>query len=283
MILNDLFPTPSAFRECVPGLPAQFSMSDLNSSAISAKKMIVKDLTLTIYEKIIKDGTEDLLESLRVAIANACMYKHAIFDALRTRIEGKEVYKYELEAMRRQYIDNYFNAMDSLIAAVQDAEGYGWTETPYGKLIGSLQIKTTEDFDAYYPIDLSYLFFYRCVPIQRELLLDPVGSYFERIKTREADFAVRLKIALAMLTVSVAIERFDIIELPPSIRNLFDESKASRAGADENSRLRSLAGSLLQKATDTLKNIDLALQEPVSDVMLEMPQFTEMDKIYMMP
>ncbi|MDR3119655.1 MAG: hypothetical protein LBU44_09645 [Mediterranea sp.] len=48
-------------------------------------------------------------------MANLTLAKQLIFDVINRRKSDIDIYKYELEAMRRAYIENYFNAMDTLI------------------------------------------------------------------------------------------------------------------------------------------------------------------------
>ena len=70
--------------------------------------------------------------------------------------------------------------MDSLIALLNQSENMGWEDTRYYKMLDKLQIKTTEEFDLLYCIDLSYLFFFRCIPIQVEVLEENFTGYLER-------------------------------------------------------------------------------------------------------
>ena len=198
------------------------------------------------------------------------------------KADGGDIYKYELEGMRRQYIDNYYNAMDSLIAELENFES--WKLSPYYRLREKLRIKTAEEFDSLYPIDCSYLFFFRTTPLQREVLSDTIGAYFNRIEGREADFEDKLKLALALTVVALAISRFDIIELPATIRSLFDDSKASRNGQNEQDRLLTLAESLMNKSSEILKSVDMALDESgTGDICTETSFARPDDKIYLMP
>jgi hypothetical protein len=224
---------------------------------------------------------------LCMAMANLTMFQHLVFDIIARRESGSgEVYKTELETMRRQYIDNYYNAMDSLLQEFELSECYkeNWHNTPGRKDYATLKIKTATDFDSFYGIDMSYLFFFRTIPIQKEVLDDVISSYFERIKEKN-DSALERKLlrALAQLIVSIAIVRFDIIELPATIRSLFDEQKSSRSGADEHSRLKELSASLHKSALDILQGVDLILSEPESGSIDTETSFNEPeDKIYLL-
>ena len=84
--------------------------------------------------------------------------------------------------------------------------------------------------------------------------------------------------------VAVALTRFDILEFPSTIRNLFDDSKASRSGKDEQERLLILSAQLQDQANSLIKDIDLLLSDPQSsDIETETFFNQPEDKIQLMP
>lgn len=259
-----LFRTLAELQDHVPGVSSDLQLSELSPSSISAKKQICDIITRDLWEKIEAGNEGEIKTFLRIAYGNLSMYKYVIFDVLSKRVsDGVEIYKSEQEEMRRQYIDNYYNAMDSLIQEFENSEEYSsqWKLTPDCVGFEKLKIQTTKDFNFYYGIDMSYLFFFRTIPIQHELLDDVIGDYFTRISDENKEFEGRLKRALAQFIISIALVRFDIIEFPPTIRSLFVEQKASRSGAGEFARIKEQSALLHASALDTLKNIDLALSE----------------------
>lgn len=285
-VLIDLFEHISDFRDYVPYVGSDIELSELNPSAIGARKQIQGLITPSIWKSIVDNKESDAWHHLKLAFGNLTMYKAIIFAAIAKRMSGgADVYKYELERMRREYIDNYFNAMDSLIQELTTSNTYkeAWQGTTDFQYMDTLRIKTTAEFNSLYGIDMSYLFFFRTIAIQREVLDDTIGGYFTRIEGREADFETRLKRALAMLVVSVALYRFDIIEFPATIRSLFDEQKVSRNGMDERNNQLSLAASLQSQAMEAIKAIDLALSEPISGNIDSTTSYNrESDKIFLM-
>lgn len=285
-VLIDLFEHISDFRDYVPYVGSDIELSELNPSAIGARKQIQGLITPSIWKSIVDNKESDAWHYLKLAFGNLTMYKAIIFAAIAKRMSGgADVYKYELERMRREYIDNYFNAMDSLIQELTTSNTYKevWQGTTDFQYMDTLRIKTTAEFNSLYGIDMSYLFFFRTIAIQREVLDDTIGGYFTRIEGREADFETKLKRALAMLVVSVALYRFDIIEFPATIRSLFDEQKVSRNGMDERNNQLSLAASLQSQAMEAIKAIDLALSEPISGNIDSTTSYNrESDKIFLM-
>lgn len=282
--INDLFQNIAEFREMVPGISANLEFSELNSSAISARKQIRNIITSDLWDQIKSETDSDAHLYLSNAFANLIMHKALIFDVIAKRVSGKaDVYKHELETMRRQYIDNYYNAMDSLIQELSENDAYSekWRASSDYKLIDELKIKTTAEFNSFYGIDMSYLFFFRSISIQREILLDGISDTFVKAVERE-DLIKKLKLALSHLVVAMAITRFDIIELPATIRSLFDEQKTSRSGSDEQNRILALASELRGNAMNIVSGVELALSEPdTSDIVSETSMNREEDKIYL--
>lgn len=280
-ILEELFTTISEFRKYIPYAESNITFDQLNSSAISAKKQMVIILTKEVYADLIADEG-DLKEALRLAMANLTMAKQLIFDVVSKRKNNVDIYKHEQESMRRSYIENYYNAMDTVIQLLDTNDTVpSWKETRYKKMLDSLKIKTTEEFDTLYAIDMSYLFFFRIIPIQNEALDDGISAYFERAEKKE-EVVRMLKRCLAKQTIAIALRRFDIIEFPPTIRSLFDDSKASRSGKDEQDRMLELSASLLEEVKQELANIDLLLSTDDSGSVDTNTSFNRPDDIIML-
>lgn len=277
-ILQELFPTIAEFRKYAPYAESNITFDQLNSLAVSAKKMMIIILTKDVYSEIVKvDG--ELKEALCMAMANLTMAKQLIFDIVSKRKNDVDIYKHEQETMRRSFIENYFNAMDTVIQLLDTEDKFpSWKETRYKKLLDGLRIQSTEDFDMLYSIDLSYLFFFRTIPIQKEALDDGLSAYFERAEGKE-DVLRMLHRCLAKQTIAIALRRFDIIEFPPTIRSLFDDSKASRSGKDEQERMLALSASLMDEVKQELANIDLILTSDSSGSVDTNTSFNRPDDI----
>jgi hypothetical protein len=283
--LNDFFNNIDELRVYVPYISGRFEFSELGSSAIGARKQIRDIITKSLWNKIKGESDSDARMYLSNAFGNLTMYKSIIFNVVASRVSGSvDVYKSELETMRREYMDNYYSAMDSLIEELTENDVYSdWKNTTEYKLISGLQIKTTGEFNSFYGIDMSFLFFFRSIPLQREILLDGIADLFQKSSDRN-ELTVKLKLALSHLVVALALSRFDIIELPATIRNLFDEQKASRSGKDEQSRILALSSELRSKAMDTISAVELALSDPdTSNIVSQTSYNRPDDKIYLIP
>lgn len=279
-VLEQLYTDVAQFREYSPYTESNISFSDLSSSALSAVKQVVSMLSKPIYDSLLKNDDEKK-DALRCAVANLTLAKQLVFNVLSLRKADVDVYKSEQEQMKRAYRDNYFNSMDTLLQLLDSDEE--WKKTDTYQRMNQLQLKTVAEFDRVYPIDNSYLYFFRCIPIQQEALDDYAGSYYDRLKKDDATTRRKLDRTLAKLVVAISLRRFDILEFPTTIRNLFEETTAGRSGKDEQQRMITLADELFAQALESLSSIDLILSgEQTTDIVTQTSFNEPTDKIYLM-
>lgn len=304
--LNQLFSSYAQFCNCAPGADTSSDFDSLQGSAVVASKRVVAIIGGSTFSDIVAIQEEDscIKDFLRTAMANLTLATQIVFDAVNRRKNDINLYKYELEGMKRSYMENYFNAMDSLISELTEEISpdetedirlvmEDWRKTNYYKMLGKLKVETADEFDEIYPIDLSFLFFFRCVPLQKEVLDESIGAYFDRLEKGGedqtfAEFAQKalpmLKRALVKKTVAKALRRFDILEFPATIRNLFDDNTASRSGSDEASRALQLATQLDGEVEDLLHNVDMLLDaQEGSDFLSFSAENRPDDNMYLMP
>ena len=273
-VLVDIFKDFGTFSKYAPGVETNMDLNDLLSSGLTARKRVETIITADVFNAIISNSDEALIEPLRSAVANMTMASQLIFDSINRRKNQVDVYKYEIEGMKRAYMDNYYNAMDSIIQQLMSTEVTSentdspaalWRKSRYYKIIDSCKIKTTEAFDFIYPIDLSYFFFFRLLPLQKETLDERLSAYYDRLtdENRERVDPI-LTLALLKKTVAKSLRRFDILEFPPTIRNLFDDSHASRTGKDEHDAALALADRLDLEAEQLISNADTLLSTDAS-------------------
>lgn len=286
MILEELFTDVATLREYVPFMDSNIAFSELRSSAKSAKKQICVIITPEVYSAIIEKRSGNIFEELRTAVANLTLAKQVVFDAINRRKQEIDIYKHEQESMRRAYIENYYNSMDSLVLELEKSDIESWKETRYKKILESLRIKTAPEFDELYPIDGSYLFFFRIIPFQREALEDYMNGYYSRVSEEDENknsIYRKLDRCLAMYTVAKSLRQFDIIEFPSTIRSLFDDSTASRTGSEEQNRILTLSEQLKNEADQLLRDIDTILSNSEGgNVSTEESYLLPSDKFYFM-
>jgi len=289
-ILVDVFKNFSTFSLYAPGVETNMDLNDLRSSGLTARKRIETVISRAVFDELLKEEEDSpLMEALRAAMANMTMANQIIFDSVNRRKSEVNVYKYELEAMKRSYMENYCNAIDTLVQLLSEpTEGELaelWRKTPYYPILERCEIKTMDQMDSIYPIDASYLYFFRTVPLQKETLDEVMSVYFEKL-TDDNRERIRpiLLLALVKKTIAKSLRRFDILEFPSTIRNLFDDSHASRSGKDESSAIFALADRLDREAEELLSNADTLLSsETVSDFCSNTAYNNPDDNIIMLP
>lgn len=289
-ILVDIFKNFSTFSLYAPGVETNMDLNDLRSSGLTARKRIETVISRAVFDELLKEEENSpLMEALRAAMANMTMANQIIFDSVNRRKGEVNVYKYELEAMKRSYMENYCNAIDTLVQLLSEpTEGdiaELWRKTPYFPILERCEIKTMDQMDSIYPIDASYLYFFRTIPLQKETLDEVMSIYFEKL-TDDNRERIRpiLLLALVKKTIAKSLRRFDILEFPSTIRNLFDDSHAARSGKDESSAIFALADRLDREAEELLSNADTLLSsESVSDFCSNSAYNNPDDNIIMLP
>ena len=293
-VLVDIFKDFGTFSKYAPGVETNMDLNDLLSSGVTARKRVETIITAEVFNAIVANPDDALIESLRSAIANMTMASQLIFDSINRRKNNVDVYKYEIEGMKRSYMDNYYNAMDTIIRQLMSAEVKSedtdspaalWRKSRYYKIIGVCKIRTADEFDSIYPIDLSYFFFFRILPLQKETLDERLSAYYDRLTddNRERIEPI-LTLALVKKTVAKSLRRFDILEFPPTIRNLFDDSHTSRSGKDEHDAALDLADRLDLEAEELIANADTLLATDASvDFCSNSAYNRPDDKIIMLP
>ncbi|MBW4753600.1 hypothetical protein KZO77_00925 [Prevotella melaninogenica] len=289
-ILVDIFKNFSTFSLYAPGVETNMDLNDLRSSGLTARKRIETVISRAVFDELLKEKEDSpLMEALRAAMANMTMANQIIFDSVNRRKSEVNVYKYELEAMKRSYMENYCNSIDTLVQLLSEpTEGEIaelWRKTPYYPILERCEIKTMDQMDSIYPIDASYLYFFRTIPLQKETLDEVMSIYFEKL-TDDNRERIRpiLLLALVKKTIAKSLRRFDILEFPSTIRNLFDDSHAARSGKDESSAIFALADRLDREAEELLSNADTLLSsESVSDFCSNSAYNHPDDNIIMLP
>ena len=294
-ILTQLFDNFSTFSLYAPGVETNMNLNDLNASSLTARKRIEAIISSSVFTAILKEDTNSpLFEALRSAMANITMATQLVFDSINRRKNDINVYKYELEAMRRAYMENYCNALDTILQLLINTkvpEGNTtspaalWTKSRYFEILQNCEIKTMPDFDMLYPIDASYLFFFRTLPLQRETLDEVMSVYFSKLTTANSSrLRPILLLALVKKTVAKSLRRFDILEFPVTIRNLFEDNKAFRHGTTEADNCLKLADHLDREAAELIGTADTLLStDTTPDVSSYSAYNNPSDNIIMLP
>lgn len=280
MTLQELFTDIATFRKYTTNLKSNVSFEELAANA----KLAFKQISLIIPQAVLESiqEQEDLVEDLRMSVANCILFRQSPFDAVASRKDGTDIYKYELESMQRSYRENYYDSMDSLLQKLDDSAIEAWKTTEYALLLQELPIKNTSEMNSLYPIDNSHLFFFRTIPFQQE-----VADSLANLITQALDSAIltrRLKRVIAKKTVALSMRQFDLLELPATIRNLFMDSKVSRNSKQEQEHMLLLSHDLDNAAAEEITALENLLKSDTETDITTQTSFNEPnDKIFFMP
>lgn len=288
LVLEQLFTDMAELRSTVPGLESNLTFTDLNASALTARKRVTDLIGRTLYDSIVTDyqTKAEQYDALRMAVANFIARQHLVFDTIARRKDDIDVYKYELEEMERAYMDNYYNSMDTLMRLLCEEGSTDWKSSRLARMLKGLPIADASRFDELYPIDLSYLFYFRTVPLQREIFdTNLAGLYAKAARILDADdsesqtILARLDRVTAKWTVSLAMRRFDIIEFPAVIRNLFSDSKAVRNGQNVQQRLLQMADDLSAECRSEIESLQMLLDSDTQTDISTRTSFNRADDL----
>lgn len=226
--MDNLLITISEYMKYAPGVDASLTIDNLRPSNFNARKTIRSVISVDVFDEVAKlEATDEKRQALCGSLANLTMYGYKVFEAVNKRInQDKEVYRYELDAMRREYINNHFTYIDTLIGLLETDEKF--KQSPLYLLKEKLLIKTLEQFESYYPVDGSYFFFYRTLQLQRDVIENQIGNKVDIAEALKKDkHKKKLEKAAVLLTISKALEMFDVYELPANIKNTGSANRIS--------------------------------------------------------
>lgn len=248
-----IFANITEIRRYVNGLDASVSFDTITPSLRSAERYVRNILTPGVFDNIIGEGNP-LLEE---AIASYMMYNYASFDAIAKRKQGTEIYKYELERIRAEFLNSYQGAMDELFRFL-DTNSTEWTSTLAYIQREQLLVSDVYSFNKYYPIDNSYYFFMLMVPVQNEVL----DLHFKDIPYKSLNDNDKLCRACVLFTLSKSLERFDFSQLPATIRNSGADGPYRHASTSEGEAIMRLSAKLFNDAKvlvfDAIKELNKA-------------------------
>ncbi|MDY6148527.1 MAG: hypothetical protein SPI35_05890 [Porphyromonas sp.] len=268
-LVKELFGSVARLRDFAPGIELAGDLSEYEAQAHLSKREVERMVPGVWNSVISLAGDSPVRLCLLSALANHIMSKMVTFSAVANRKNGSgDIFKYEVESMRRTYQDNYYNSLGDLLFSLQSEPPLQslWADSQWGRLLASAEIKTTMEFNSLFPIDFSHLFFFRSLVLQQEILMMGMANIFARVRKAEAQdpereqygaSLSRLRLALAKRVVAMAMERFDPIELPTPIRNFFDDNNSSRSFGD----VATLIAKFRQDADSIVSSVETVLSK----------------------
>ncbi len=220
----ELYSDIADFRNYVNGLEADTSFNQLKTSIKAAARQVVSVITSSVYDAIADMGQgAEALELLKSAVASCAMYQYQIFASVKKNKTDGSLYKYQHEEIKEHHINSYWLTMDELLEWLDENNETGdYKDTDIYKDREELPIRNAREFDSYYGIDASSYFYSKILflikSIWRNSLRPMLPEQWEDDKT----LADKVKRTLCYYTVAEAVIKFDVTELPRSIRYDFN-------------------------------------------------------------
>ena len=253
-----IFKDIADFRKYCDGLQADTEYRQLlpsiraTSSAISG---IIGGRTLLAISEL-PEG-EQGLEMLKTAIATGTLYRYQIFDSVKKNSSDASLYKYQHEEIKEHHISAHWLAMDELLTWLDaNPEIGGYNETKTYKERQDLPVKNAEEFDYYYGIDRSAYFFSKVQFLIRSVWTGKLKPMVSGLQIDE-ELQDLINRSLCYQVVAEAVMKFDVTELPRSIR--YDYNHEYTKGNSMQSRDK-LYGDLMSQVHSWNANIENLVQ-----------------------
>lgn len=236
MKFTDLFADFGDFSKYVDGLTADTTYDQLTASINTVGMDIIKIITADAYIAI-AESEDDCKELLKTAMASGTMLKYQIFNSVKKNGSEASMYKYQHEELKEHYASAYWKAMDALLDWLDaNPETGGYSDTLEYRDRQQLPVKSAAEFNRYYGIDNSALFFSKVLFLLRH-------CWYGKIKTMvgahqdDETIMEHAKTALCYMTMAKAVMQFDATELPRSIRWDFNHEYTRGSQMQDRDRL----------------------------------------------
>lgn len=278
MVTLDFFKTIEEFRTYVRGISAGTKLEEVFPSFNASANKVIDIIGLDIWndqKEYYKNGNglstdkNQLNVYLQGALANLTMFEHFAFIAADKNGTDNKLYKYQEQKIEEKYISNawgYLNSMLSYLDSKKDVF-VKWIETDTYKSRLELILKSHEEFNALYSIDNSPYFFTKTVFLQKEIIDDEILPRIGKLAqlNDQVELTKKVKRAIVYKVMAMACVRFDISELPKSIRNDVS-NEHNRGNSKQESYVKEVLADRLERKADLyLESIDFLMQQLINE------------------
>ncbi|MBQ9474655.1 MAG: hypothetical protein IJU69_00155 [Bacteroidales bacterium] len=263
MKFTDLFSSFAELSKYAEGLTADTPYAELHPSIRTTGAEIVKLISQPVYDAIAgyaalehpTDAQAAALELLRTAMAAGAQYRFAIFSAVKKNGSEASLYKYQHEEMKDHYQSAYWTAIDGLLDWLdENSDTGGYAGSAQYRERQALPVKSAAEFNRYYGIDSSSLFYSKVLFLIRQVwasrIAPVVGAH-----TDNEDIMEAARTALCYAVMAKAVMHFDITELPRSIRWDYNHEYTKASQMQERSRLAADLNSQAAAFLESIQNL----------------------------
>lgn len=268
---TDIFTDLKDFTSYVDGVMPDTTYDQLAPSiraiTLEINNLITPDAYIALCSAE-EDNMSQGLEYLKTAVASGAVYKYAIFAAVKKNGSEASLYKYQFEEIKQHHIDAFWQAMDWLLAWMDEhAEDVKWTgktgeekcfaDTPVYKERMALPVRSAVEFDYYYGIDKSAFFFSKVQFLIRSIWQMKI---LPMIRDCQDETVLELaKRSLCYQVMAKAVMQFDVTELPRSIRYDFNHEYTKGTSMQSREKLYSQLISDVESWTASIESIMAAI------------------------
>ena len=274
-----LFKDIADFRKYCDGLRADTEYRQLIPSirsTASAISGIIGGRTLLAISEL-SEGSEGL-EYLKTAVATGTLYRYQIFDSVKKNGSDASMYKYQHEEIKEHHISAHWLAMDELLTWLDsNPETGGYNESKTYRERQELPIKNAEEFDYYYGIDRSAYFFSKVQFLIRSVWQHKIKPTISGLEVNE-ELQDMINRSLCYQVVAEAVMKFDVTELPRSIR--YDYNHEYTRGTSMQNRDK-LYGDLMSQVSAWNESIENLVQIQKGATAIHMNINDENNKFYL--
>lgn len=274
-----LFKDIADFRKYCDGLQADTEYRQLIPSirsTASAISGIIGGRTLLAISEL-SEGSEGL-EYLKTAVATGTLYRYQIFDSVKKNGSDASMYKYQHEEIKEHHISAHWLAMDELLTWLDsNPETGGYNESKTYRERQELPIKNAEEFDYYYGIDRSAYFFSKVQFLIRSVWQHKIKPMISGLEVNE-ELQDLINRSLCYQVVAEAVMKFDVTELPRSIR--YDYNHEYTRGTSMQNRDK-LYGDLMSQVSAWNESIENLVQIQKGATAIHMNINDENNKFYL--
>lgn len=237
-------------------------------------KDIVSDAVYTRmidYYNLPPDGNEvndQLVLLCQRAMAPLAFYHHFIWLQLRVSNNSITVsksddesraFKYQTDEAKDELLKSAWAGINLLIAFMDDEQLTEWVASDQYTALQELLFKDYKTFGEYFGIDRNAAFFIKTRYLQKDTLTDEVIPRFGKIsEISDEQLLIKLKRAVSMRVMALAIWRFDAFWLPTSIRKDISNENRKRSvnSATDTDLKEKTANALNNLASDYFDTAD---------------------------
>ena len=218
--MDIVFSDIDELRRYVQGVDGTMSLETLQPAFTLARKAVADTVGESVFEALAAELDAPVYQAMRMAVANYAMFKHLIFWATSRGNTDQQIYKYQYEEIKDEYITQFWAAMDTLLLWLDgNPETGGYDQSGLYRERQTMPVRDALEFDRYYGIDRSPYFYSKVLFLMRKIVQENIlPRTGDLSKIEDESLLERIRRCLCWHVMAEAVMKFDLTELPRSTR-----------------------------------------------------------------